>query len=114
MHLRFLMVTLAVLLFGVSAEARCFQCDQTTGYNCFMAQGSKAGCDSPSGAGCFTWGTCTRDSDPTGPGQCLGLYPNCDPFEDVRATPMSNELEVAAVSIKPSHAKATPAPHTSA
>ncbi len=114
MRLRFLLVTLVVLMFGVSAEARCFQCDQTTGYDCFMAQGAKAGCDSPSGAGCFTWGTCTPGQN-SGDGACLGLYPYCDPFELIRATPMSNDLEVADVTVSPTRSK-TPAPatHTSA
>ena len=110
MRLRFLLVTLAVLLFGMSAEARCFQCDQTTGYDCFMAQGAKGGCDSPSGAGCFTWGTCTPGQG--GDGGCSGLN-YCDPFEMIRATPMSNELEVASVSVSPSRSKA-PATHTPA
>ena len=113
MRLRFLLVTLAVLLFGLSAEARCFQCDQTTGYYCYMAQGTKGGCDTPSNAGCFTWGTCSPKAGDPGGGACLGLYPNCDPFQLMRATPMSNELEVAAVSVKVPRPKPT-AKHTSA
>jgi hypothetical protein len=112
MRIRLMLVTLTVLVFGVSAEARCFQCDQTTGYYCFMAQGSKGGCDSPSDAGCVTWGTCTPRSPGPGDGPCTSSALDCDPFEYMRNTPMSNELEVAAVSVKPARSKsaATHAP----
>jgi hypothetical protein len=53
----------AVILIAAAANAICLKCDQSTGYRCYMSiYGTKANCDSPSGAGCFTWGACAGGS----------------------------------------------------
>jgi len=58
MH-KFLFAVLITFL-AVAADASCLKCDQSTGWWCFMSTfGTKAHCDSPSSAGCITWGSCT-------------------------------------------------------
>jgi hypothetical protein len=116
MKLKLILGCLALMLFSISAQARCFECSQRTGYHCYMAQGTKGGCDTPSDAGCFTWGTCNDGGGGGGRGGCDGFYPDCDPFELMRAQPMTNELEVASVSVvsprQPTPRAASAAPAT--
>ena len=115
MRLRILMIPLAILLFTPVAKATCFECDQHTAWDCFMAQGTKGGCDGIEGSGCMTWGRC--DDDGGGGGDCFACVP-LPPL--VRATPtstvpMTADLIVTSVTVHPARARkaATPA-HTSA
>jgi hypothetical protein len=90
-------LSLVVMFLAGSAQAFCIKCDERTGYTCFIRQdGTKANCDSPSNGGCITWGSCRPRGDGGG-GPCDGFFPDCDPFQSLRATPMSNDFEVAAV-----------------
>jgi hypothetical protein len=93
-------LALVVMFLAGSAQAFCIKCDQSTGYACFIRlDGTKANCDSPSDAGCVTWGACSRTRGGGDGGPCNGFFPDCDPFQWMRATPMSNDLEVAVVSV---------------
>jgi hypothetical protein len=58
---KLLFITLTLALFtAATADAGCIRCDQWTGYQCYMSvYGTKAFCDSPSNAGCITWGYCS-------------------------------------------------------
>ena len=59
-----LLLVAALTLLASAADATCLKCDGSTGYRCFMSiYGTKLNCDSPSDAGCFTWGVCSGGSD---------------------------------------------------
>jgi len=78
------------LIASFSLEAGCIKCDQTTGYVCYhRLDGTKSGCDTPSDAGCVTWGSCT----PSGPSD------DDEVFSLGRSFRMNNDLELAAVRV---------------
>lgn len=94
LRIAFVVIFAAVIASSVQA-ARCIKCDQTTGYACFMAQGgTHSGCDTPSNAGCALWGTCTAN-DGGGDDDC---GEHCV-LDIGNAAPMTNDLEVASVTI---------------
>lgn len=108
MRFRISLIVLLSLVVVSSLQASwCLKCDQSTGYACFRSpNGTKSGCDTPSDAGCATWGTCTPSV-----GDDCNEDPNCDVFSLGRVLPMSNDLEVAAVTTVPSPpTKSLPAP----
>jgi len=83
------LLAVVILSLAASANAGCLKCDQTTGWWCFMSTfGTKANCDSPTGAGCFTWGTC-------GPSACD--YDSC--MENVAVLPFNDSMRIASVSV---------------
>ena len=80
----------ASILIAVAADATCLKCDQSTGYRCFMSiNGTKANCDSPSDAGCITWGSCTSNADCTF--GCL--------LERAEVVSRTDDLKLAAVTV---------------
>jgi hypothetical protein len=91
----------ALILIAAAADATCIKCDQSTGYRCYMSiYGTKANCDSPSDAGCFTWGACSGGSE-------------CDfgcVFDPVALARPTDDLLVASVTItspQPENTKST-------
>jgi len=106
-----LRIALAVIFLAVvtsSAQAGCLKCDQTTGYACFLSRinATHSGCDTPSNAGCALWGSCTVSE---GGGDDCGEH--CI-LEIEGAAPMTNNLEVASVTIAvpASRSRSLPAP----
>jgi hypothetical protein len=87
----------------------CKKCDQSTGYACFMSRvdATHSGCDTPSDAGCALWGSCTvsEGGDDCGDG-CV--------FDLGKAAPMTNDLEVASVTIVVPASRAKSLPTTAA
>lgn len=78
-----------ILFLAVGANAFCLKCDQSTGYWCFISTfGTKAKCDNPTGAGCFTWGSCSSGA-------------SCDYgcVENIAALPFTDYMKVASVSV---------------
>lgn len=84
-----LLFTLIITFAAVAADAACIKCNQTTGWWCFMSvDGTYSHCDSPTGAGCFMWGSCL--------GSACEQYCEEYPVADVRFT---NDLRIASVSV---------------
>ena len=85
-----LTLTLTPALLATTAGAGCIRCDQWTGYQCFMSTyGTKMFCDSPSNAGCITWGSCSAGGD------CNDDWG----LENPVALRFTNELQFASMSI---------------
>jgi hypothetical protein len=84
-----ILFAVVILFLAVAADAGCIKCDQSTGYWCFMSTfGTKTNCDNPTGAGCFTWGSCS-------PAECdYGCIEN-----PVAAVPFSDRMQIASVSV---------------
>jgi|SRR5579872_872816 len=83
---------LLIVATAAVADAGCIKCDQSTGYWCYMrSDGTKSGCDSPSGAGCITWGSCSSGSE------CD--YEACELYPVAEARPYSHDLRIATVSV---------------
>lgn len=95
--------TLLMMILASRAQAACIRCDQSTGWRCYMRiDGTHSNCDSPSDAGCFVWGACS----PGGGGGGWCIFPDCDPFQDMRARPLTRDMELAAVRVTPPASKA--------
>jgi hypothetical protein len=85
-----ILLVAVLTLLAAAADATCLRCDQSTSYRCFMSiYGTKMHCDSPSDAGCFTWGACAGGSECDF--GCV-LNPN-------GATTLTRDLHVASVTI---------------
>jgi len=84
-------VLLAIIFLSIAAGANafCIKCDQSTGYWCFISTyGTKTNCDNPTGAGCFTWGSCSS-------AECdYGCIEN-----PVAALPFNDRMRIASVSV---------------
>lgn len=88
-------IVVGVLLMMVTAavaEAGCIKCDQTTSYWCVIrTDGTKKACDSPTSAGCITWGSCSSSGSDCQVG--------CEQYPTANAIPFSNHLRLATVSV---------------
>src|SRR5438105_609084 len=111
MRLRAILFVLFAAIVASSAQANmCMKCDQTTGYACFNSRinATHSGCDTPSNAGCALWGSCTVSEG--GGDDCAD---GC-PFDLGNAAPMTNDLEVASVTIALPASRAKSLPTTNA
>lgn len=87
---KLLLLTFTIALLAAAADAACIRCDQWTGYQCYMSiYGTKAYCDSPSNAGCITWGSCSTS------GECNDDWCVQNPV----ALRFTNEMQFASMSI---------------
>lgn len=103
-----LLVLLAAVVASTAQAGSCLKCDQSTGYACFRSfiNATHSGCDTPSDAGCALWGTCTvsNSGDDCPDNDCV--------FSLGQAAPMSNDMEVVAVTISVPSPRSGPRPAT--
>jgi hypothetical protein len=86
-----LFITLTLALLTAAADAGCIRCDQWTGYQCYLSvYGTKAFCDSPSNAGCITWGYCSPGGGCNDNNRCI---------QYIASVGFTREMRFASVSI---------------
>lgn len=92
--MRKFVLALLVILWAVGANAGCLKCDQSTGYWCFISiYGTKMYCDTPTNAGCMTWGACNP-----GAGDCVDPE-SCVQYPEARTRTREN-LQIASVTVR--------------
>jgi len=106
-----LFVLFAAIVASSAQAGMCKKCDQSTGYACFMSRinATHSGCDTPSNAGCALWGSCTV-SEGGGDEDCGD---HCV-LDIGNATPMTNDLEVASVTVAVPASRSRSLPKTNA